>query len=88
MYFLMPHANTKFNLASSMHLFYKEMLKYDSLLTVFNTTDDQQIQLAINTILVSKAEFKNFFMVTNDTCPTGTKPHIIIGCHMMSEHTV
>jgi len=55
----MPHANTKLNPALSMRLLYKEMLKYDSLITVFNPTDDQQIQLEHDTILASEAKFKN-----------------------------
>jgi len=88
MYFLMPCANTKFNPTSSMRLFYKEMLKYDSSLTVFNLSDDQQIQLAMDALLASEAEFKKFFSVTNNTHPTGTKPHIIIGCYMMSKRTM
>jgi len=87
-YFPMPRANTKFNPASSMRLFYKEMLKYDSSITVFNPIDDQQLQLAQDAIPASEAEFKKFFTVTNDTRPTGMKPHIIIGCYMMSERTV
>jgi len=87
-YFPMPRANTKFNPASSMRLFYKEMLKYDSTLTVYNITDDKQIQLVHDSIPGSEAEFKKFFTVTNDTRPTGTKPHIIVGCHMMSERTL
>jgi len=87
-YFPMPRANTKFNPAASMRLFFKEMIKYDSTITVFNPTDDQQIQLAYDAIPASEAEFKKFFTVSNDTRPTSTKPHIIIGCYMMSERTV
>jgi len=87
-YFLMPHTNTKFNPTASMHLFFKEMLNYDSTITITNPTDDNQIQLATDAVPVLEAEFKKFFTFTNNTCPTGTKPHIIIGCHMMSDCTM
>jgi len=87
-YFPLPRTNTKFNPASSMRLLCKEMLKYDSSITVFNLTDDQQIQLEHDAIPALEAEFKKFFTVTNDTRPTGTAPHIIIGCYMMSKWTV
>jgi len=49
-----------------MHLFYKDMLKYDYLITVFTLTNDLQIQLATNTILASETKFKKFLSVTND----------------------
>jgi len=87
-YFPMPRATTKFNPISSMRLFFKEMLKYDSTITVTSMIDDQQIQLAIDAVPALEGEFKKFFVVTNDTRPTGTPPHVIIGCNMMSEQTV
>jgi len=84
-YFPMPHANTKFNPISSMCLFFKEMLKYDSTITVPFMTDDQQIQLTTDAVPALEPEFKKFFSVTNDTCPTGMLPHVIVGCHLMSK---
>ncbi len=87
-YFPMPRATTKFNPISSMRLFFKEMLKYDSTITVTSMIDDQQLQLNIDAVPALEGEFKKFFVVTNDTRPTGTPPHVIIGCTMMSERTV
>jgi len=87
-YFLMPRANTKFNPIASMRLFFKEMLNYDSMITVINTTDDQQLQLAHDIIPTSEVEFKKYFTVTNDTRPIGMPPHVIIGCFLMSDQTM
>jgi len=78
-YFPMPRANTTFNVTASMRLFFKEMLNYDSTITITNPTDDKQIQLATDAVPMLEAEFKKLFTITHDTCPTGTKLHIIIG---------
>jgi len=75
----MPRATTKFNPVSSMRLFFQEMIKYDSTITVNSMVDDQQLQLATNAVPALEGEFKKFFVVTNDTRPTGTPPHVIIG---------
>jgi len=84
-YFLMPHANTKFNPIASMRLLFKEMLKYDSMITVINTTDNKQLQLAHNIIPMLETEFKKYFTVTNDTRPISMPPHVIIGCFLLSD---
>jgi len=87
-YFPKPRANLKFNPSTSMRRLLAEMLKYDSTITIVNDKDDQQLQLNIDAIPTSKAEFAKYFTVTQDTCPMHAKPHIIIGCRMMSDCTV
>ncbi len=87
-YFPMPHANMKFNPIASMRFLFKEMMKYDSTITVTNTSDENQIQLAHDVVPTSEEEFKKYFTVTNDTRLVGTPPHVIVGCHMMSNRSV
>jgi len=71
-YFPMPHATTKFNPIASMCFLFKEMMKYDSTITVINMSDDNQIQLAHDVVPTSEEEFKKYFTVTNDMCLVGT----------------
>jgi len=40
-----------------MPLLFAEMLKYDSMITIINDKDDQQLQLNIDVIPMSKTEF-------------------------------
>jgi len=87
-YFLMPHATTKFNPIASMRFLFKEMMKYDSTITVTSMFDDNQIQLAHDVVPTSEEEFKKYFTVTNDMCLVGTPPHVIVGCHLMSNRTM
>jgi len=87
-YFPMPCASTKFNPIASMQFLFKEMITHDSTITVTNTSDDKQIQLAHDVVPMSEEEFKKYFMVTNDTHPVGTPPHVIVGCHLMSNQTM
>jgi len=57
-----PCAKTKFNPL-------KEMVKYDSSITVISPTEAKQIVLATDAILTNEEEFKKFFMVlTNYVC--------------------
>jgi len=84
----MLRAHMKFNPIASMRFLFKEMLKYDSTITVINTSDEHQLQLAHNVIPTSEEEFKKYFTVTNDTHPVGTPPHVIVGCHMMSDRSM
>ncbi len=87
-YFPMPRANMKFNPVASMRLLFKEMLAYDSTITVTNQSDDKQIQLAHDIVPMSEEEYKKFFTVVNDTRPVGTPPHVIVRCHLMSTRTM
>ncbi len=87
-YFLKLCTNLKFNPSHSMHLFFTEMLKYDSTITIMNNQDEKQLQLNIEAILTNEANFTKYFTVMQDIHPTNTKPHIIIGCHLMSNQTV
>jgi len=84
-YFPQPHANAKFNPSSNMRQLLMEMLKYDSTIMVISKHDKEQIQLATDVVLTTEAEFNKYFAVTNNMCPTGKQPRIIIGCHLMSE---
>jgi len=84
----MPHAHLKFNPIASMRSLFKEMMKYDSTITVTNMSDENQIQLAHDVVPTSEEEFKKYFTVTNDTHPVGTPPHVIVGCHMMSDRSM
>jgi len=87
-YFPMPRAHLKFNPSTSMQLLFIKMLKYDSTLTVANEKDDQQIQLTTDAVLQKEEEFKKYFTVMSDPCPTGNKPHIIVGCKLMSNRSL
>jgi len=71
-----------------MRLLFAEMLKYDSTITILNDKDDQQLQLNIDAIPMNKDEFTKYFTVMQDICPMNTKPHIIVGCCIMSDRTV
>jgi len=87
-YFPKPRANLKFNPSNSMHSLFTEMLKYDSTITILNDKDDQQLQLNIDAIPMSEAEFTKYYTVTQDTRPAHAKLHIIVACHLMSDRTV
>jgi len=65
-----------------------EMLKYDSTITITNDKDNQQIQLNTEAILTNETEFTKYFTVTQDTRPANSKPHIIIGCQIMSNRPI
>jgi len=87
-YFPKPRANLKFNPSNSMHSLFTEMLKYDSTITILNDKDDQQLQLNIDAIPMSEAEFTKYYTVTQDTRPAHAKLHIIVRCHLMSDCTI
>jgi len=80
--------NLKFNPSSNMQHVLAEMLKYDSTITITNYKDNQQIQLNTEAILTNETEFTKYFMVTQDTHPANSKPHIIIGCWIMSNRPI
>jgi len=61
------------------------MLKYDSTIMILNDKDEQQLQLNIEAISMNKTDFTKYFTVMQDICPM---PHIIVGCHLMSNCTV
>jgi len=84
----MPRTHMKFNPIASMRFLFKEMMKYDSTITVINTSDENQLQLVHDVIPTSEEEFKKYFTVTNDMRPVGTPPHVIVGCHMMSNRSM
>jgi len=71
-----------------MHRVLAEMLKYDSTITITNDKDDQQIQLNTEAIPTNETEFTKYFTVTQDTCPANSKPHIIVGCRIMSNRPI
>jgi len=81
-------ANVKFNPSSNMCQLMMEMLKYDLTIMVVNIHNKDQLQLATDAVLTTEAEFTKYFTVINDTHPTGKQPHIIVGCHLMSERTI
>ncbi len=87
-YFPAPRAKTKFNPSTGMTLLFKEMLKYDSSITVENLTDTDQIQLASDAVPTDENEFKKYFTVSTDARTTGSGPQIIVGCHLTSERTI
>jgi len=71
-----------------MTLFFKELLKYDSSITVEKPNTDEQLQLVSDPVLTDETEFKKYFTVSTDARQTGNGPHIIVGCHMTSERTI
>jgi len=71
-----------------MHLFFTEMLKYDSTISITNGCDDQQLQLNIDAMPTNEKEFTKYFSVTQDLRPMNTQPHIIVSCHLMSNCTI
>jgi len=87
-YFPAPRAKAKFNPSTGMTLFFREMLKYDSSITVKNLIDADQIQLASNAVMMDETAFKKFFTVTTDARSTGNGPHIIVGCYLTSKRTI
>jgi len=87
-YFPKPRMNLKFNPSHSMRLFFTEMLKYDSTITVTNDKDDHQLQLNVDAILMNKTDFTKYFTITQDICLMNAKPHIIVGCRLMSDRTI
>jgi len=56
-YFPMLRMHLKFNLSTSMCLFFTEMLKYNSTNMVANAQNDQQIQLVTDVVPINKEEF-------------------------------
>jgi len=83
-----PHTKAKFNPLTNTRLFFQEMLKYDSLITVTSHTDSKQIALATDAIPANEEEFNKFFMVLTNTCGIDNKSHIIIGCHLAGDCTL
>jgi len=83
-YFPKPRANLKFNPSTSMQYLFTEM-KYDLTLTIVTDHDDKQLQLNVDAIPTNRIEFTKFFTITQDIRPANMKPHIIIGCRMMSD---
>jgi len=87
-YFPAPRAKDKFNPSTGMTLLFKELMKYDSSITVENTTDADQIQLASDPVPTDEQEFKKYFTVATNARTTGSGPQIIVGCHITSERTI
>jgi len=79
-----PHTKSKFNPLTSMCTFFKEMLKYDSMITIVILNTNKQIKLANDAIPAMEAEFTKYFMVSTDTRMIDNKSHVIIGCHVTS----
>jgi len=50
--------------------------------------DTKQIALATDMLPAMEEEFTKFFMVSTDTCTINNKSHIIVGCHITSNHTI
>jgi len=65
-----------------------EMLKYDSTITITTDKDNEQIQLNTEAVPTNETEFTKYFTVTQDTRPANSKPHIIIGCRIMSNRPI
>ncbi len=83
-----PRAKAKFNPLTNTRLFFQEMLKHDSSITVTSHTDSKQIALATNAIPTNEDEFNKFFTVSTDTRGIDNKSHVIIGCHLASDRTL
>jgi len=79
-----PHLKSAFNPITSMHTFFKEMIKYDSTLTIVIPNTTQHIALATDAIPAMEKEFKKFFSVDTETRMKGNKPQVIVGCHVTS----
>jgi len=87
-YFPPLHAHTKFNLVTSMCVFFVELLKDEPSIIVVNPASKLQIVLATNPLLTNEEQFKKFFMVMMDTHATTKKQHIIIRCTLLSKFTL
>jgi len=83
-----PRAKAKFNPLTNTRMFFQEMLKHDSSITVTSSTDSKQIVLASDAIPTNEAEFNQFFKVSTDTRGIDNKSHVIIGCHIASDRTL
>jgi len=87
-YFPPLHAHTKFNLVTSMCVFFVELLKDEPSIIVVNPASKLQIVLATNPLLTNEEKFKKFFTVMMDTHATTKKQHIIIRCTLLSKFTL
>jgi len=84
--FLAPHMKSKFNPLTSMHTFFKEMIKYDSTITIIILNDTKHIALSTDTIPAMEEEFTKFFTIDTETSTIGNKSQVIVGCHITSNH--
>jgi len=86
-YFPPPQVNTKFNPISSMHSFFKEVIKYKPTLVIVNQKNMEQIDIAKTPLPTNEEDFKKYFVVTNDARAGKHKQHLIVGCNILSERT-
>jgi len=83
-----PCMKAKFNLLTNTCSFFQEMIKHDSSITVTLIIDSKQIVLASDMIPINKEEFKKFFTISTDTHGIDNISHVIVGCHLTSDHTL
>ncbi len=82
-----PRTKSAFNPITSTRILFKEMIKYDSTLTIVIPNDSKQISLSTDAIPATEAEFKKFFTVDAETTK-GNKSQVIVGCHITSDRTL
>jgi len=82
-----PRTKSVFNPITSTRILFKEMIKYDSTITIIIPNESKQISLSTDAIPATEAEFKKFFTVDAETT-TGNKPQVIVGCYVTSDRTL
>jgi len=58
----------KFNPVMSMHSLFTELLKYETLTVIVNPTNQAQLVLSKDPLLMNETDFKKFFAVKTETC--------------------
>jgi len=83
-----PRTKTAFNPITSMRIFFKEMIKYDSTITIVIPNDSKQITLSNDAIPAMEVEFKKFFTIDTKLHMTGNKSQVIVRCYITSNRTL
>jgi len=87
-YFLLPPAKQKFLPIPSMRSLLTALIKVKPSIIVASPNKNTQLELHNDKIPTTEAEFKQFFMVSMDTCTNTKQQHIIISCIIRSKRTL
>ncbi len=87
-FFPVPTAPAKFNPIHAMQQLLRTMLKDESSLVLRTPTNDKQLILATESLPTREKTFKQFFNVSQPRSERQNKPHICIGCNVLSNRTL
>jgi len=71
-----------------MRTFFKEMIKYNSTLTIVVPNTTHHIALATDAITATETEFKKFFSIDMEMQMKGNKSQVIVSCYITSDRTL